>query len=54
MPKVRKAFKNADMDSQFYLKDLDGIAVRLGVFEIGKNTISVRKFIKLLNKFLKD
>jgi len=33
---------------------LDGIAVRLGVLEVGKNTISVRKIVELLNKFLKD
>jgi len=32
---------------------LDGIAVRLGVLEVGKNTISVRKIVELLNKFLK-
>ena len=33
---------------------MDGIAVRLGVLEVGKNTISVRKIVELLNKFLKD
>ena len=28
--------------------------VRLGVLEVGKNTISVIDIVKLLNKFLKD
>src|SRR3954463_3848650 len=51
---IGKLLKNADMDTQFYFKDLDGIAVRLGVLDVGKNTISVRKIVELLNKFLKD
>ena len=51
---IGKLLKETDMDTQFYFKDLDGIAVRLGVIDVGKNTISVRKIVKLLNKFLKD
>ena len=51
---IGRLLKNVDMDTQFYFRDLDGIAVRLGVLDVGKNTISVRKIVKLLNKFLKD
>jgi hypothetical protein len=51
---IGKLIENANIDTQFYFKDLDGIAVRLGVLEMGKNTISLRDIIKLLNKFLKD
>ena len=42
-----------NIDTQFHFKDVDGIAVRLGVI-VGKNTISVLDIVKLLNKFLKD
>lgn len=45
---------NTNIDTHFHFKDLDGIAVRLGVIEAGKNTISVIDIVKLLNKFLKD
>src|SRR5919199_390055 len=51
---IGKLLKNTNIDTQFYFKDLDGIAVRLGVLEAGKNTVSIRKIVKLLNKFLKD
>jgi hypothetical protein len=51
---IGKLIENTNIDTQFYFKDLDGIAVRLGVLEMGKNTISLRDIIKLLNKFLKD
>jgi len=42
-----------NIDTQFHFKDVDGIAVRLGVI-VGKKTISVLDIVKLLNKFLKD
>lgn len=45
---------NIHINTQFYFKDLDGIAVRLGVLEAGKSMISVIDIVKLLNKFLKD
>ena len=51
---IGKLLKNTNIDTQFYFKDLDGVAVRLGVLEAGKNTVSIRKIVKLLNKFLKD
>jgi hypothetical protein len=51
---IGKLIENTNIDTQFYFKDLDGISVRLGVLEMGKNTISLRDIIKLLNKFLKD
>lgn len=51
---VGKLIENTNIDTQFYFEDLDGIAVRLGVLETGKNTISLREIIQLLNKFLKD
>jgi hypothetical protein len=51
---IGKLIGNTDIDTQFYFEDLDGIAVRLGILEIGKNTISLRDIVKLLNKFLKD
>jgi hypothetical protein len=51
---IGKLIGNTDMDTQFYFEDLDGIAVRLGILEMGKNTISLRDIVKLLNKFLKD
>jgi hypothetical protein len=38
----------------FYFEDIDGVATRLGVLEVGRNTVSLRGIIKLLNKFLKD
>jgi hypothetical protein len=51
---IGKLMGNTDIDTQFYFEDLDGIAVRLGILEMGKNTISLRDIVKLLNKFLKD
>ena len=51
---IGKLIGNTDIDTQFYFEDLDGIAVRLGILEMGKNTISIRDIVKLLNKFLKD
>jgi hypothetical protein len=51
---IGKLLKNTNIDTQFHFEDLDGIAVRLGILEAGKNTISVKKIVKLLNKFLKD
>ena len=51
---IGKLIGNTDIDTQFYFEDLDGIAVRLGILEMGKNTISLRDIVKLLNKFLKD
>ena len=54
MDGIGKLSSDRDIDSHFYFEDLDRIAVRLGVLEIGKSTISLRDIIKLLNKFLKD
>jgi hypothetical protein len=51
---IGKLIGNTNIDTQFYFEDLDGIAVRLGILEMGKNTISLRDIVKLLNKFLKD
>jgi hypothetical protein len=51
---IGKLIENTNIDTQFYFEDMDGIAVRLGVLEVGKNTISLRDIVKLLNKFLKD
>ena len=42
------------IDSQYYFKDVDGVATRLGVIEPGRNTVCVKDIVKLLNKFLKD
>lgn len=54
MDGIGKLSTDVEFDSQFYFEDLDRIAVRLGILEIGKSTISLRDIIKLLNKFLKD
>jgi hypothetical protein len=51
---IGKLIDDTNIDTQFYFEDLDGIAVRLGILEVGKNTISLREIVKLLNKFLKD
>jgi hypothetical protein len=51
---IGKLEDNANIDTLFHFKDLDGIAVRLGVLEVRKNKISVIDIVKLLNKFLKD
>jgi hypothetical protein len=42
------------IDSQYYFKDVDGVATRLGVIEPGRNTVCIRDIVKLLSKFLKD
>ena len=42
------------IDSQYYFKDVDGVATRLGVIEPGRNTVCVKDIVKLFNKFLKD
>ena len=42
------------IDSQYYFKDVDGVATRLGVIEPGRNTVCIKDIVKLLNKFLKD
>ena len=49
-----KLTPNTFIDSRYNFKDMDRIATRLGVLEVGKNTVSLRDIIKLLNKFLKD
>lgn len=49
-----KLSNGVTIDSQYYFKDVDGVATRLGVIEPGRNTVCVRDIIKLLNKFLKD
>jgi hypothetical protein len=51
---IGKLGTNTFIDSRYNFKDIDRIATRLGILEIGKNTVSVRDIIKLLNKFLKD
>lgn len=47
-----KLMDNASIDTQFYFEDIDGIAVRLGILEVERNTVSLRDIIKLFNKFL--
>jgi hypothetical protein len=51
---IGKLATNTFIDSRYNFKDIDRIATRLGILEIGKNTVSLRDIIKLLNKFLKD
>src|SRR5919112_703702 len=51
---IGKLIGDTDIDTQFHFEDLDGIAVRLGVLEMGKKTISLREIVRLLNKFLND
>lgn len=51
---IGKLASNTSIDSKFSFKDRDRIATRLGVLEVGRNTVSLRDIIKLLNKFLKD
>ena len=51
---IGKLASNTSIDSKFSFKDIDRIATRLGVLEVGRNTVSLRDIIKLLNKFLKD
>ena len=47
-----KLSNGVTIDSQYYFKDVDGVATRLGVIEPGRNTVCVRDIITLLNKFL--
>jgi len=49
-----KLANGVTIDSQYYFKDVDGVATRLGVIEPGRNTVCIRDIVKLLNKFLKD
>ena len=51
---IGKLASNTFIDSNYSFKDIDRIAIRLGVLEVGRNTVSLRDIIKLLNKFLKD
>ena len=51
---IGKLANNTFIDSRYNFKDIDRIATRLWILEIGSNTVSVRDIIKLLNKFLKD
>lgn len=51
---IGKLADSFDINSEFFFEDVDRIAVRLGILELGKNTISLRNILKLLNKFLKD
>ena len=51
---IGKLAPNTFIDSEYNFKDIDRIATRLGVLEVGRNTVSLRDIIKLLNKFLKD
>lgn len=46
--------KGVSIDSHFYFKDIDGVAVRLGVIKPGTNSVSFREIVKLFSKFLKD
>ena len=41
MDGIGKLSSDKDIDSPFYFEDLTRIAVRLGVLEIGKSTISL-------------
>ena len=49
-----KLSKGTTMDSQFHFQDVDGVATRLGIIEVGRNTVSLKDVVKLFNKFLKD
>ena len=50
-----KLSKSTTMDSQFHFQDIDGVATRLGIIEVGRNTVKCLKdIVKLFNKFLKD
>ena len=51
---IGKLEGDTNVDTQFYFEDIDHIAVRLGVLEVGKKTISLREIVRVLNKFLKD
>jgi hypothetical protein len=51
---IGKLSPGTSIDSKYNFKDTDRIATRLGILEEGRNTVSLRDIIKLLNKFLKD
>lgn len=51
---IGKLSPGTSIDSKYNFKDTDRIATRLGILEVGRNTVSLRDIIKLLNKFLKD
>jgi len=51
---IGKLSPNTFIDSEYNFKDIDRVATRLGVLEVGRNTVSLRDIIRLLNKFLKD
>jgi hypothetical protein len=49
-----KFANDVSIDSHFFFHDTDGVATRLGVIELGTNSLSFRDIVKLLSKFLKD
>jgi hypothetical protein len=49
-----KFANDVSIDSHFFFHDTVGVATRLGVIELGTNSLSFRDIVKLLNKFLKD
>ena len=51
---IGKLSPGTSIDSKYNFKDTDRIATRLGILEVGRNTVSLRDIIKLLNKFLKE
>ena len=51
---IGKLSPGTSIDSKYNFKDTDRIATRLGILEVGRNTVSLRDIIKLLNKYLKD
>ena len=51
---IGKLAPGTSIDSKYNFKDTDRIATRLGILVVGRNTVSLRDIIKLLNKFLKD
>ena len=51
---IGKLAPGTSIDSKYNFKDIDRIATRLGILEVGRNTVSLRDIVKLLNKFLKD
>ena len=42
------------MDSQFHFQDIDGVATRLGIIEVGRNTVSLKRHCKTFQQILKD
>ena len=39
------------IDSRYYFEDIDGIAIRLGVLEVGNNTVSFRDLLNCSTNF---